>query len=1047
MTLALPSVPDAEADRLSVAAAHAVNVSTNEATLRHTLESELKHSSAVLGLEWLPFQLDQALAAGTGQPVRFVDVAHGAVVIEYEAPGSFGGQAGAKLKHAQNQARDYSELLAREEGRDLTEYVLVAWDGTHVSFGRHAGGSASWEPLVPFTAGAAKRLLNHLAEDGIPLVHPLLLNSAAGPSSDLGRALIPSLYDAVVEATSATPSRTRTGLLFMEWRRLFGQVAGVQSDRLREFLESQESLHDRDYAVRGDAYLFALYTYLALVAKAVAALSLPQVSERLTDAAVPVADRIDSLESGQLFTSAGIDNMLNGDFFSWYRGEPWKDVEPHVDALLSRLAGISFDVARKSADSTRDLFKGLYETFVPGAVRHALGEFYTPDWLAEHALDALGWSLDDGLVDPTCGSGTFLLEALKRRLRGRHPGHTAAELLHGLYGLDLNPLAVLCARASLVVFLSDRFSATDPVRLPVFLADAVNPAHPVDGVYRHALQTERGVLTFAVPESLVRREQFPRLLDRARVLIDDGHSRVAVVEALESMVALDEDERGALSALIDSLVDLHEQEWDGLWCSILADRFAAGAIEPSSHVAGNPPWVKWSNLPPEYADFIKDHCQSLGAFSEDRWVGGIESDISTVITLESARSRLAPGGRLAFFITGTVFANESSQGFRRFRIPGTDISMRVVAVEDFDAVKPFPGVANHPTLLLLERDGETKYPVEYVRWEYLDNGGGGRRAPIDSAAAFRRQAHRRVLQAAPVPGTDAGPWLKGSAADHEVWNSLFGPSEPAYRARKGITTDLNGVFFVTLVDDALDGGLATITNHPDLGRKAGIPKTRGTVEAEHLFPLLRGADIRPFDIRASEDDLLVLMPQRGMHGDPTLASTAPHTHRFLSRFNRVLKQRSSYRRFQRGQPYWSLWSTGPYTFADYKVLWREMSGRRFVAGYTGPVTHPALGRRPVVPDHKAYFVPLDTEDEAAYLTAVLNAPTVANAVNGYSAQLSLGASVVEYLDIPKFDPGDPLHRDLSSEAQRLRAGAGTDETGTFPKLDELARRLFGLETG
>jgi hypothetical protein len=117
-------------------------------------------------------------------------------------------------------------------------------------------------------------------------------------------------------------------------------------------------------------------------------------------------------------------------------------------------------------------------TFAPRGLRHALGEFYTPDWLAAHALDEIGWQPTQTLLDPTCGTGTFVLEGLRRRLAAAGPDDDAATLLNGLYGMDLNPLAVLAARASLVVFLARRLRPEAPVQLPVYLADAVtvNPA-------------------------------------------------------------------------------------------------------------------------------------------------------------------------------------------------------------------------------------------------------------------------------------------------------------------------------------------------------------------------------------------------------------------------------------------------------------------------------------------------------------------------------------------------------------------------------------------
>jgi hypothetical protein len=1035
-------------DELARDAGTITAAAANEATLRHQLQKRLQNACEDLGIPWTPFQLDLTLRQSGGL-TRFADVAHGAVVIEYEPPSSFAGTEGAVFRHAQDQVEEYGELLSQEEGRPLHEYVLVVFDGADIAFGRFEDGDPNWERLRPFDASAAERLLRHLNEDGVPLVHPLLLTDVAGPSSDLGRRVVPLLFDAVVDAMRASATTTKTSLLFVEWRRLFGQTAGVQSDRLREFLASQGDLHGRNYEEHPDAYLFALYTYLALVAKLVAALSLEGASERLEDSAVPLGERIEALESGRLFAGAGITNMLNGDFFSWYRDDAsWVQLEVEVGSVIDRLGGISFDVARKTPDSTRDLFKGLYQTFVPSALRHALGEFYTPDWLADHALTEMGYDATEALVDPSCGSGTFLLEALKRRmLLDDFQESSATEILDGLYGLDLNPLAVLCARASLVVFLSERIRPEDKVRLPIFLADAVNPAHPAGQSYTHSLQTEQGVVSFTVPASLVAHEEFFALFQRVRNLIDADTSASALLSAVLSefqLEGLDDSEVAALEETIIALVQLHELEWNGIWCSILADRFAAGAIGPVPFVAGNPPWVKWSNLPPEYAAFIKPTCLELGVFSSDSWVGGIESDISTVITYESIRSRLAPGGTLGFFITGTVFANESSEGFRRWEVPDSDITVAVQHVEDFAAISPFEGVANHPTLLILKRQGRTHYPVPYFQWDAVRDARGRPRREFTSADEFMASATGLELQARPVPGTEAGPWLKGTEADHDIWSHIFrGEDDPAFRARKGITSDANGVFWVKVEPGQAGAAVVVVENDPDLGRRRGLARVKAPVEARHLFPLLRGRGMTSFHA-TPETEYMFLVPQRTMHGDPELPINSPATYEFLARFESVLESRSSLRRYQRGKPYWSLWSTGPYSFADYKVVWKEMSGGRFAAAYVGPVEHPLLGTCPVICDHKLYFVPCDGEAEAAYLTAVLNAPTIAGGISAYAAQLSLGVSVVEYLAVPSFDATNDLHRRLADLGIALSNGTVPVDSRSLTRLDDLAKTLFAI---
>src|ERR1700675_2171564 len=403
------------AQRLARSIADATANSPNEDTLRHEIENALERECQQLQILWTPYQLERTLRNQEGR-VGFADVVHGAVIIEYEPPSSFRGRSGSELDHAKEQAEDYAGRMAWQEGRAIAEYVLVAWDGAHLSFGRKDDRVANWEPLEPFSVEIAERLLRLLQDQGQPLVHPELLRQHVGPESALGSQLLPQLFRAVVASNHAHPA-TKTALLYKEWRRLFGQAVGITTERLDELLRRQAVAHATRYEADIPAYLFALHTYIAIVAKLVAAFAMPHPAQNIADANVPIRQRVGALEDGRLFVDAGIANMLNGDFFSWYIDDPaWARIEPPFDALINRLRGISFDVTRKAPESIRDLFKGMYEVFVPRELRHALGEIYTPDWLAEHALNQLEWRPENELLDPTCGTGTFVLEALKRRL-------------------------------------------------------------------------------------------------------------------------------------------------------------------------------------------------------------------------------------------------------------------------------------------------------------------------------------------------------------------------------------------------------------------------------------------------------------------------------------------------------------------------------------------------------------------------------------------------------------------------------------------------------
>jgi hypothetical protein len=307
---------DEIARELLAATTAATASSPNEASLRHELEKALEKACAAMGVAWSPFRLDLTLPTSDPRRKRFADVAHGAVIIEYEPPQSLGGSEKATA-HAKGQAEEYARLLSAEEGRPVSDYQLVIWDGAHIAFGEVQNGGAHWSSLTSFGMAGAKRLLGALKRDGVPLVHPLLLADMAGPESPLGTELIPKLFRAVLAAERARQT-SKTKLLFFEWRRLFGQVVGIQTVSLKQLLVRQSEAHREDYGANVAAYLFALNTFIALVAKLVAAMALKGAAEDIRDSASPIRERLQVLESGELFADAGVANMLNGDFFAWY---------------------------------------------------------------------------------------------------------------------------------------------------------------------------------------------------------------------------------------------------------------------------------------------------------------------------------------------------------------------------------------------------------------------------------------------------------------------------------------------------------------------------------------------------------------------------------------------------------------------------------------------------------------------------------------------------------------------------------------------------------
>ena len=95
-----------------------------------------------------------------------------------------------------------------------------------------------------------------------------------------------------------------------------------------------------------------------------------------------------------------------------------------------------------------DIVGYVYEELIPAEERHILGEFYTPKPVAELIVRWCVRTPDDRVLDPGCGSGTFLIEAYRRlaELKLKRgfgeikyvPRDVHEQILSQLVGVDIN---------------------------------------------------------------------------------------------------------------------------------------------------------------------------------------------------------------------------------------------------------------------------------------------------------------------------------------------------------------------------------------------------------------------------------------------------------------------------------------------------------------------------------------------------------------------------------------------------------------------------------
>ncbi len=119
-------------------------------------------------------------------------------------------------------------------------------------------------------------------------------------------------------------------------------------------------------------------------------------------------------------------------------------------------------------------------------------------------------------------------------------------------------------------------------------------------------------------------------------------------------------------------------------------------------------------------------------------------------------------------------------------------------------------------------------------------------------------------------------------------------------------------------------------------------------------------------------------------------------------------------------------------------------------------------------DHKLYWMPVRNIDEARYLTALLNSPSLTEAVSVYQSRGLFGArdfdKYVWRLPIPVYEAANPLHAQLTELAEQAEIIAGDvnldgvgfqkarqlirsalDAAGITSAIDSVVVQILGLE--
>jgi len=775
--------------------------------------------------------------------------------------------------------------------------------------------------------------------------------------------------------------------------------------------------------VESDA-LFMQHTFLVIVAKAIAGAVL-EIRE----------DDPKRLLSGDAFQAAGIYGAVESDFFDWIVAST------AGEALVRRVLA---HVRRfRLREAQTDVLKTLYESLIDRDERHGLGEYYTPDWLASKVVkNCVTSPLEQRVLDPACGSGAFLFHAIRLVLAEAEDGdlpeaERAGRATELVAGMDIHPVAVIIARVTYLLALAPVLPARKgSISVPVYLGDALQLSiTDVMGLKELTVRVPAkpdgsGATKLDFPDAFCRDPAlFDKAIEAMRAGSEAGNTRDQVEYRLVREIEmhykrdLTKEERDSvvdMGATYETFDRLRREGRDTVWAYVARNLSRPLAFSAkngwASVLVGNPPWVAFRHMSADLQKRFKELAKG-----ERVYVGGrfaTQNDLCALFAVRAAGLYLRASGRLGLVLPLAVLSRGQFEPLRAGSFDSLRIHWDEAWVMDRDVEPLFPV----PSCAVFGRRRATAKQIPAKVRTYSGH------LPLRDApeeVADRLLAVREG-GAAPTAGTFSG----GSE-----YRKLFRDGATLYPRKLCLVE--RRTFGKLGVNPAKPAVVSRRSNQEKEPWKSA-PSIEHPVEAEFIRPVLLGESILPYRVFAPFEGVVPV--------DAT---------------GHVLDAEGAANRGYDGLSGWM--RAAERVWRDHRPSEIELAGQFDYFGKLGAqfplspmrVVYAKSGSQPAacvvrdarfVIDHMLYWHAPATENEALFLSAIVNSETARGLTARLQARGLFGArhfdKVVWSLPIPRFDAATTLHADIAAaarEAEAVAAAVALPEGVRFQRARGLIR--------
>ncbi len=609
------------------------------------------------------------------------------------------------------------------------------------------------------------------------------------------------------------------------------------------------------YGTEGaDESLFVEHTYLTIISKAIAHVAFFHSSPPLGKA----------LLSGKLFKEASIAGIIEDDFFSWVAfcgagNDLIRQIALHVHR---------FDFSVVQAD----ILKGLYEGLIRQEQRHKMGEYYTPDWLAEKICKkAIKKPLENRVIDPACGSGTFLFHAIRLLIAVAENKNISAKdtislICDKIAGIDIHPVAVIFSRITylLAMLKTIKKGRPDNMSIPVYLGDSLQWS--IDEVLGEKSlritvpedqQTGAQKKQLIFPESVcLNRSQFKEVLDKMRGLAGK-HKEPEIFQSWIKQQSIKKAEAQTLFETYKTLLKLQKENRNHIWGYVASNLarpiWLSSEKQKADIVIGNPPWLRFNSMNKKMQTRLKEECFSFNLWkrkikkregkSEDKYRQRkrreakfrTSQDISTYFFIRSVDLYMREKGLLAFVMPYGVMNGEHHSIFREGffeRESGISIHIKFESAWVFDSeVKNLFKVPSCVLFSVRKENSEEKPSLPKILCF---------KGVLPQKNASLKQAVKTLSQ-------EKKEWPTFNVYDSQQ-------SDYYNKFKQGASLVPRRFIFVEKIQKGKLGGSASkplvkgLTSNQDKAPWKEIEPPEGNIESPFLKPVYTGQSIAPFRV-------------------------------------------------------------------------------------------------------------------------------------------------------------------------------------------------------